>query len=154
MQLYCNKFIRKATYLKREIMSDNELKLEQNPINTLWKDVLFLPIIGLVDSLRAQDIMDVMLEAIDNSNARFVILDIKGVVSVDSAVANHLIKVTKATKLLGCETILSGISPAVAQSLVHLGIDLGDLITTGRISDALSLAFNRLNLSVVSISDR
>ncbi len=125
-------------------------KLEQNPITTLWDDILFLPIIGLVDSRRAQDIMDVMLEEADATNARFAILDIRGVAAVDSAVSNHLVKITKATKLLGCETILSGITPNVAQSLVHLGIDLGDIISTARVSDALNLALARLGKSVVA----
>jgi len=124
--------------------------LEQNPINILWDNILFLPVIGLVDSKRAQDIMDVMLEMADQTCARFVILDIRGVAAVDSAVANHLVKITKATNLLGCETIMSGITPSVAQSLVHLGIDLGDLITTAKVSDALKMAFTRMNLHVVS----
>jgi len=126
-------------------------KVEKNPITTLWDDILFLPIIGLVDSRRAQDIMDIMLEEADATNARYIILDIKGVAAVDSAVANHLVKITKATRLLGCETILSGITPNVAQSLVHLGIDLGDLVTTARVSGALGAAFSRLGKTVVSV---
>jgi len=123
----------------------------QNPVNNLWENILFLPIIGLVDSKRAQDIMDIMLDMADKSSAKFVILDIKGVAAVDSAVANHLVKITKATRLMGCETILSGITPSVAQSLVHLGIDLGDLITTAKVCDALGMAFDKLGLHVVSI---
>ncbi len=126
-------------------------KSEKNPITTLWDDILFMPVIGLLDSKRAQDIMDIMLEEADATNARYIILDIKGVAAVDSAVANHLVKITKATKLLGCETILSGITPNVAQSLVHLGIDLGNLITTARVSGALEAAFSRLGKTVVSV---
>jgi len=137
-----------------EYQLDKLDKLEANPINTLWEDILFLPIIGLIDSRRAQDIMDVMLEAADDSNARFVILDIKGVASVDSAVANHLVKITKATNLLGCETIISGITPSVAQSLVQLGVDLGEVVTRSRVSDALHLAFQKLDLSVVTTSEQ
>jgi len=126
-------------------------KIEKNPITSIWQDILFLPVIGLLDSKRAQDVMDIMLEEADATNARYIILDIKGVAAVDSAVANHLVKITRATKLLGCETILSGVTPNVAQSLVHLGIDLGDLVTTARVSDALGTAFSRLGKTVVSV---
>jgi len=125
-------------------------KEEANPISILWNNILFLPVIGLVDSKRAQDIMDIMLEEIEHTSSQYVILDIKGVVAVDSAVANHIIKITKATKLLGCTTVLSGITPSVAQSLVYLGIDLGDIVTTSRVCDALTLAFKGLGLSITA----
>jgi len=125
-------------------------KEEANPISKLWDDVLFLPVIGLVDSKRGQDMMDVMLAEIEHTSSRYVIVDIRGVPAVDSAVANHIIKITKATKLLGCTTVLSGITPSVAQSLVHLGIDLGDIVTTSRVRDALALTFKGLGLSVTA----
>ncbi|MDQ6999543.1 MAG: STAS domain-containing protein [Mariprofundus sp.] len=124
-------------------------KQENNPINVLWDDVLMLPVIGMVDSKRAQDIMDIMLEEIERTSSQFVIMDVRGVVVVDSAVANHIVKITKATSLMGCTTIISGITPLVAQSLVHLGIDLGDIVTTARVSDAFSLALKKLGLSIV-----
>ncbi len=124
--------------------TDSFEKYEQNPINQLWDDILFLPIVGMVDSARAQDIMDVMLEMAERTGARFAILDIRGVSVVDSAVANHIIKITKSTRLLGCTTILTGVTPAVAQSLVNLGIDLGDISTSAQVRDALQLAFNEL----------
>ena len=124
-------------------------KAENNPINVLWDDILMLPVIGMVDSKRAQDIMDIMLDEIERTSSQFVIMDVKGVAVVDSAVANHIVKITKATSLMGCTTILSGITPGVAQALVHLGIDLGDIVTTARVSDAFSLALKKLGLSIV-----
>ena len=126
-------------------------KEEKNPINTLWDNILLLPIVGMVDSKRAQDMMDVMLEEIERTSSRYVILDIKGVAVVDSAVSNQLIKVTKATALMGCTTIISGITPGVAQSLVQLGIDLGDIVTTAKVSDALGLALKGLGLRITSV---
>jgi len=126
-------------------------KEENNPINTLWDNILLLPVVGMVDSKRAQDIMDVMLEEIERTKAHYVILDIRGVAVVDSAVSNHIVKITKATALMGCTTILSGITPAVAQSLVHLGIDLGDIVTTAQVSDALSMSLKGLGLAITSI---
>ncbi len=128
--------------------SDSIHKFEENPINLLWDDILFLPIIGLVDSKRAQDIMDVMLESVERTDARFVILDIRGVAAVDSAVANHLVKITKATKMMGATTVLSGVTPGVAQSLVHLGIDLGDIVSCSRVKEALELVFSQLGYSI------
>lgn len=130
-------------------MSNVDLeKYEANPVNLLWDDILFLPVVGLVDSKRAQDIMDVLLERAEQTAARFAILDIRGVAAVDSAVANHIIKITKATRMLGCTTILSGVTPAVAQSLVNVGVDLADIACTGRVKDALSFAFRELGFSI------
>ncbi len=123
-------------------------KYEENPIAVLWEGILFLPVIGMVDSKRAQDIMDVILEKLERTDARFVILDIRGVPAVDSAVSNHLVKITKATKMMGAMTIFSGITPSVAQSLVHLGIDLGDIISCARVRDALKLAFAELGYEI------
>ena len=87
------------------------------------------------------DIMNTMLAKVAESQARVAILDISGVGVVDTAVANHLIKITKATRLMGCETTISGISPPIAQTVVELGIDVGDVLTTATLQDALALAF-------------
>jgi len=130
---------------------EQQEKEERNPINTLWEGILLLPVIGMVDSKRSQDIMDIMLEEIERTSSPYAILDIKDVAIVDSAVANHLIKITKATTLMGCTTIFSGITPSVAQSLVHLGIDLGDIVTTSRVSDALAMAMKGLGLTITKI---
>jgi rsbT co-antagonist protein RsbR len=101
--------------------------------------------------MRAQQMMEKMLEKIITASARIIILDISGVAAVDTAVANHLIKITKATKLMGCRCIISGITPAVAQTIVNLGIDMQDILTTSTLSDALAEAFKFENLEVVKV---
>ena len=118
------------------------------PVNILWENVLLIPIIGILDSKRAQEIIKTMLTKIMETGYMAIILDILGVVTVDSAVANHLMKITKATKLMGCTSIISGISPAVAQSLVSLGVELGDVITNSTLRDALERAFEISGLEV------
>jgi rsbT co-antagonist protein RsbR len=116
------------------------------PIAALWDGVLMLPIVGLLDSRRAEDIMQRMLEQIAEKQAIMFILDISGVAVVDTAVANHLIRMTKAAQLMGCDTIVSGLSPSVARTIVELGIDVGEMRTTGTLQDALKLAFKRVGL--------
>lgn len=119
------------------------------PVMIVWNGILLLPIVGPVDSKRTQDIMENMLAKIQTEEARVIILDILGVPSVDSAVANHLIKITKATKLMGCDCIITGISPNIAQSLVHLGIDLGDVLTKTTLKDGLGHAYKLMELKVI-----
>ena len=110
-----------------------------------------LPIVGVVDSMRAKQMMNAMLTKIKDVSAKTIILDIQGVAAVDTAVANHLIKITKATKLMGCRCIISGISPAVAEALVQLGIDLGDVATNSNLRDALADAFCQQNFEVKKV---
>jgi rsbT co-antagonist protein RsbR len=111
------------------------------PVTAIWRDILMLPLVGIIDSGRAQDIMNAMLTAIAETQARVIIMDISGVAVVDTAVANHLIKITKATKLMGCDCTISGVSPAIAQTMVELGIEVGDVQTTATLKDALVDAF-------------
>ncbi len=110
------------------------------PTIQLWEGILVLPILGVLDSKRAQDMTDVMLNKIQQTNASHIIIDITGVPTVDSAVANHLIKITRATKLMGCGCILSGIGPEIAQTLVHLGINLDMIETSSNLKSAFQLA--------------
>jgi len=98
---------------------------------------LFAPIVGIIDSKRAVDIMNKSLSSIAETQARTLVLDISGVAMVDTAVANHLIKITKAAVLMGCKAIISGISPAIAQTITELGIDLSSIHTTSTIESAL-----------------
>ncbi len=114
------------------------------PITALWDGILMLPVVGIVDSRRAQDIMQRMLEQISEKRATVFILDISGVAVVDTAVANHLIRMTKAARLMGSYTIVSGLSPSVAQTIVELGIEVGEMRTTGNLQDALRIAFDRI----------
>ena len=118
------------------------------PAIKLWDRIVVLPVVGVVDSMRAQQMMETMLTKITETSSKVIILDIQGVAAVDTAVANHLIKITKATKLMGCRCIISGISAAVAQTLVQLGIDMGDVVTHSTLQDALAEAFFMLNLMV------
>ena len=117
------------------------------PVTQIWQGVLFLPIVGIVDSKRAQEIMNATLTKISHTQSRAFIMDISGVAVVDTAVANYLIKVTKATRLMGCECTISGLSPAIAQTIVELGIDVGRVMTTATMQDALVDAFQRLGLN-------
>jgi rsbT co-antagonist protein RsbR len=110
------------------------------PIAAIWDGVLMLPIVGIVDSQRAEDIMQRMLEQIAEKQSFMFILDISGVAVVDTAVANHLIRMTKAARLMGCEAIVSGLSPSVARTIVELGIEVGDMRTTGTLQDAFKIA--------------
>ena len=131
------------TRVNKIIADQNDALMEMStPVTSLWEGVLLLPIVGIIDSRRAQDIMNAMLDMIGQTRAKVSILDISGVGVVDTAVANHLIKITKATKLMGCETTISGISPAIAQTMVELGIDVGDVHTTATLSDAVNYAWN------------
>lgn len=122
--------------------------IDSMPINILWDKVLMVPVFGVLDSVRGQLLMESMLEKVLATEASFIILDIAGVATIDSAVANHLIKITQATTLMSCECIISGISPAVAQTVVHLGIELGDVISVTTLKDALSLTFQKLGYVV------
>jgi rsbT co-antagonist protein RsbR len=117
------------------------------PVTQIWEGVLFLPIVGIVDSKRAQEIMNAALTKISQTQSRAFIMDISGVAVVDTAVANYLMKVTKATRLMGCECTISGLSPAIAQTIVELGIDVGKVMTTATMQDALVDAFRRLGLN-------
>ncbi|MDQ6989526.1 MAG: STAS domain-containing protein [Mariprofundaceae bacterium] len=116
------------------------------PVTTIWDHILLLPVIGTIDSARAQDIMETMLSRIQTSEAQVIILDILGVATVDSAVAQHLIKISKATQIMGCQCVITGISPHIAQSLVHLGIDLGDITTSSTLKNGLAYAFAQCNI--------
>jgi len=114
------------------------------PVMVLGNNILFLPVVGMVDSKRAQAIMEALLKRIMETESKITIIDILGVPSVDTAVANHFVKITRATKLMGCESIISGISPAVAQTLGQLGISLEGVITKATLRDALENAFETL----------
>ena len=119
------------------------------PVNVIWEGILLIPISGTIDSKRAQVIMETILNKIIETKSKSIIMDVLGVVTVDSAVANHLIKITKATKLLGARCIVSGIVPEIAQIIVALGVDLGEVDTRADIADALELAFEVAGLEVV-----
>lgn len=122
------------------------------PVTQIWSGLLLLPVVGLIDSRRAQEIMDNTLKMIAKSHAQCLILDISGVAVVDTAVANHLIKITKATSLMGCVCVISGLSPAIAQTMVELGIDVGNIRTTANLKSAIEIGFGKINMMIVEKS--
>lgn len=126
----------------------DEIAEISTPVIRIWEGILALPIIGTLDSSRTQVIMESLLNEIVSSGSSITILDISGVPAVDSLVAQHLIKTVSATRLMGAECIISGIRPEIAQTIVHLGIDLSDIITKASLASALRYAFNNLNLQV------
>jgi methyl-accepting chemotaxis protein len=116
---------------------DQTVQEMSTPVTPIWQDILLLPLVGVVDSTRTDDVMRKSLAKISETEARIFILDISGVPMVDNAVANQLIKITKATRLMGCETIISGLSPSIAQTMVDLGVEVGQIRTTATLRDAL-----------------
>jgi rsbT co-antagonist protein RsbR len=119
------------------------------PVVTLWEGIVALPLIGTLDSARTQVVMESLLQAIVQTNSRFAIIDITGVPTVDTLVAQHLLKTITAARLMGAECILSGIRPQIAQTIVHLGINLSDVVTKARLADAFRLALERSGRAVV-----
>ncbi|MEJ7644829.1 MAG: STAS domain-containing protein [Chryseolinea sp.] len=118
------------------------------PVIKVWDGILALPIIGTLDSARTQTVMENLLIQIVETGSEVAILDISGVPTVDSLVAQHLIKTVSATRLMGAECIISGIRPEIAQTIVHLGIDLSSITTKATLASALKTAFNMLSLKV------
>lgn len=110
------------------------------PVTPIWDGILLLPLLGIIDSARTQDVMNKSLAKIAETRAKVFVLDISGVGAVDTAVANQLIKITKATRLMGCEAIISGISPAIARTVVELGVSVWDVRTTATLRDAFEIA--------------
>lgn len=135
--------------INRTISEQSRTLMEMStPVTALWDGILMLPLVGIIDSKRAQDIMAAMLTKIAETQSQVIILDISGVAVVDTAVANHLIKITKATRLMGCECVISGVSPAIAQTIVELGIEIGTVKTTATLQDALVDGFSRTGLTL------
>ncbi|MES2221799.1 MAG: STAS domain-containing protein [Acidobacteriota bacterium] len=133
------------------IVRQQEEMLElSTPVVTLWDGIVALPLIGTLDSARTQVVMESLLQSIVQTNSRFAIIDITGVPTVDTLVAQHLLKTITAARLMGAECILSGIRPQIAQTIVHLGINLEDVITKARLADAFRLALERSGRTVVS----
>ena len=140
-----------AQFAKRRITETGKAMMAMStPVTSIWEGILLLPLVGIVDSQRTKDIMEKVLTRIAESRARVFVMDISGVVTVDTAVANHFIRVTQATRLMGCQSIISGISPNVAQTLVELGANVGEVRTTSTLSDALQLALEAIRPAIRS----
>ena len=119
------------------------------PVVKLWEGILALPMIGTLDSSRTQVVMEALLQRIVETGSQLAIIDITGVPVVDTLVAQHLLKTVTAARLMGAECIISGIRPQIAQTIVHLGVDLAGVTTKASLADALALAMRRLHLQVV-----
>ena len=120
------------------------------PVVTLWDGVLALPMIGTLDSARTQIVMETLLQRIVETGAAIAIIDITGVPTVDTMTAQHLLKTVTATRLMGAECIISGIRPHIAQTIVHLGVDLGDVTTKATLADAFRVALSRTGRRVTT----
>jgi rsbT co-antagonist protein RsbR len=132
------------------IARQNQDLLElSTPVVKLWDGVLALPLIGTLDSARTQVVMESLLQKIVETSADIAIIDITGVPTVDTLVAQHLLKTVTAARLMGAECIISGIRPQIAQTIVHLGVNLGDVITKASLAEAFKIAISKAGLVVV-----
>ncbi len=129
-----------------------ELLELSTPVVKLWDGILALPLIGTLDSERTQIVMENLLQHIVDTGASIAIIDITGVPTVDTLVAQHLLKTVSAARLMGADCIISGIRPQIAATIVHLGVDLRAVITKASLADAFALALNRLGLQIHSIA--
>ncbi|HEY1946635.1 MAG TPA: STAS domain-containing protein [Bryobacteraceae bacterium] len=127
-----------------------ELLEISTPVVRLWEGVLALPLIGTLDSARTQVVMENLLEAIVKYGAAIAIIDITGVPTVDTIVAQHLLKTVAAARLMGADCIISGIRPQIAQTIVHLGVDLADVITKATLADAFQIALRKIGYGIAT----
>ncbi len=129
-------------------LQQEELRQTSTPITEIWDGVLTLPIIGSLDSSRTMMVMEKLLTRIEEERARVVVMDVTGVLAIDSQVSHYLIQMVRAVGLMGAEAILTGIRPEIARALTSLNIDLGTVTTRGTLSDGLKEAFRRLGIEV------
>ncbi|MDB5727084.1 MAG: anti-anti-sigma factor [Noviherbaspirillum sp.] len=134
---------------ERVILAQQQELLElSTPVVRLWKNVLALPLIGTLDSARTQIVMESLLQKIVETGASIAIIDITGVPTVDTLVAQHLLKTVAAARLMGADCIISGIRPQIAQTIVHLGVHLEDVITKATLADAFVVALERTGSTI------
>lgn len=130
------------------VRQQHELMELSTPVVKLWQDVLALPLIGTLDSARSQVVMESLLEKIVETGAAIAIIDITGVPTVDTLVAQHLMKTIAAARLMGADCIISGIRPQIAQTIVHLGVNLEDVMTKATLADAFVVALGRVGATI------
>jgi rsbT co-antagonist protein RsbR len=137
---------RETTTIEQQRLTIQEL---QTPVIQVWGRILALPIVGSLDTARTQEMNEALLQKIVDTGSEIVILDITGVPVVDTAVARHLLETVAASRLLGAEVLIVGLSTHTALTLVHLGLDLSGVTTRTTMAKGLELAFGRLGLEVV-----
>lgn len=130
------------------VRQQQELLELSTPVVVLWEGVLALPLIGTLDSARTQVVMESLLQKIVETGASIAIIDITGVPTVDTLVAQHLLKTVSAARLMGADCIISGIRPQIAQTIVHLGVNLADVITKSTLADAFAVALRRAKMEI------
>ena len=136
----------------REIIiarQQEELLELSTPVVELWNNIVALPLIGTLDSARTQVVMESLLQKIVENEAMIAIIDITGVPTVDTLVAQHLLKTVAAARLMGADCIISGMRPQIAQTIVHLGVNLSDVITKATLADAFAVALQRTGATVI-----
>jgi len=148
MGLYTTEIYQKSReeVIKRQ---QEELLELSTPVVKLWEGILALPIIGTLDSARTQVVMESLLQAIVQTNSKVAIIDITGVPTVDTVVAQHLLKTVTAARLMGADCIISGVRPQIAQTIVHLGINLLDITTKASLAAAFRLALDRTGFTFI-----
>lgn len=137
---------------REQVISRQQQELLElsTPVVQLWQNILALPLIGTLDSARTQVVMENLLQKIVETGALIAIIDITGVPTVDTLVAQHLLKTIAAARLMGADCIISGIRPQIAQTIVHLGVNLEDVITKATLADAFLIALKKTGASVVN----
>lgn len=133
------------TRLEQQRLMISQMEL---PLLQMTEGLMLIPLIGFLDSAKSQRLMENILFEIKEKEVKIIIIDIQGISVMDSAVAAHIVKITKATKLMGCETIISGISPEVAQTIVNLGISVENMQTTSNLKNAIKIAFKAINFEL------
>jgi rsbT co-antagonist protein RsbR len=129
-----------------------ELLELSTPVVELWENIVALPLIGTLDSARTQVVMENLLQKIVDNEALIAIIDITGVPTVDTLVAQHLLKTVAAARLMGADCIISGMRPQIAQTIVHLGVNLSDVITKATLADAFAVALQRTGAAVTRVA--
>ncbi|MGW2911836.1 STAS domain-containing protein [Streptomyces asoensis] len=140
------------TQTREEIITAQAEQLLElsTPVVRLWDGVIAVPLVGTLDSARTQVVMEKLLQALVDTGSEQAIIDITGVPAVDTQVAQHLLKTIVAARLMGAECTVSGISPQIAQTIVALGIEFGDIVTKASLADALKLALSRSGVDVIA----
>ena len=141
---------RKHAEEKLKQQSREILEMATVPVVQVWEGILLVPLIGMLDSARTQQLMERLLQRLTETSSPVALLDITGVPTIDTQTAQHLIETIKAVRYIGADVVLTGVRPAIAQTLVHLGVDLSHVTTRSSLTTGLRVALGLLNLQVVA----